>query len=149
MVWGHLCHSGLAGGPCISQGWSSVWSHLAGGMREGQFRGHSFLMSFAAKKSTIQSQSITDSYHCSFRCSTIFVVYMFFLAKGEHGLQHHPGCFDVDHGQIGILDRCGRTHQTCLGDGIWGSIFFRMGRAQEIKGFCVTHGFCWWSLIWE
>ena len=32
LFWGHFCHSGLVGGPCISQGRSSVWSHLAGGI---------------------------------------------------------------------------------------------------------------------
>ena len=67
---------------------------------------------------------------------------MFFIAKGEHGLQHHPGCFDVDHGQIGILDGCGRTHQTCLGDGIWGSDFFSAWEGHKKSwDFFVTNWF--------
>lgn len=72
---------------------------------------------------------------------------MFFLAKGEHGLQHHPGCLDVDHGQIGILDGCGRAHQTCLGDGMMIEFFPHGKDTRKIKGFVVTNGFCWWSLI--
>ena len=67
---------------------------------------------------------------------------IFFIAQGEHGLQHHPGCFDVDHGQIGILDGCGCAHQTCLGDGMRIE-FLRHKDSRD----SFTRVFSWGSLV--
>lgn len=67
-----------------------------------------------------------------------------FLAKGEHGLQHHPACLDVDHGQIGILDGCGRAHQTCLGDGMMIE-FFALEKGTRNQGIVCSI----WCLLGE